>query len=102
GSRPLLTVDCRRFPVGPDDRLLDLGCGGGRHAYEAYRRGAAVVAFDTDHGELCQVGGMTVAMAAAGGVPPPARARPGGGAAAATPRGGGPAARGVAAAPATG
>jgi len=39
----VLTVDFRRFPVRPGHRVLDLGCGGGRHAYEAYRRGADVV-----------------------------------------------------------
>jgi SAM-dependent methyltransferase len=68
-------VDFRRFPVGPGNRLLDLGCGAGRHAFEAYRRGADVVAFDADHGELCQVSTMTVAMAEAGEAPPGARAR---------------------------
>ncbi|MGE5132090.1 MAG: class I SAM-dependent methyltransferase [Gemmatimonadota bacterium] len=70
----MLTVDFRRFPVGPGDRLLDLGCGGGRHAFEAYRRGAEVVAFDAAHGELTQVASLTAAMAEAGEVPPAARA----------------------------
>ena len=65
-------MDFRRFPVGPGDRVLDLGCGGGRHAFEAYRRGATVVPFDTDHGELCQVSGMIAAMKAAGEAPAPA------------------------------
>jgi SAM-dependent methyltransferase len=60
--------------VGPGDRVLDLGCGGGRHAFEVYRRGASVIAFDHDHGELRQVGGMTAAMAEAGEAGPPARA----------------------------
>ena len=68
-------MDFRRFPVGPGDRLLDLGCGAGRHAFEAYRRGADVVAFDADHGELCQVSVMTAAMTEAGEAPPGARAR---------------------------
>jgi len=72
-------VDFARFPVQPGDRVLDIGCGGGRHAFEAYRRGGDVVAFDTDHGELRQVGGMTAAMLAAGEVPPSAHARPVGG-----------------------
>ena len=41
-----------RFPVRPGHRVLDLGCGGGRHAFELYRRGADVVAFDLDPAEL--------------------------------------------------
>ena len=48
----MLTVDFRSFPVGPGDRVLDLGCGGGRHAYEALRRGAHVVPLDTSQAEL--------------------------------------------------
>ncbi|MBO0776094.1 MAG: SAM-dependent methyltransferase, partial [Actinobacteria bacterium] len=70
----MLTVDFRRFPVGPGNRVLDLGCGAGRHAFEAYRRGGDVVAFDAGHGELRQVAGLTAAMALAGEAPPPARA----------------------------
>ena len=54
----MLTVDFRRFPVGEGDRVLDMGCGGGRHAFEAYRKGARVVAFDHDTGELPPVAGM--------------------------------------------
>jgi SAM-dependent methyltransferase len=65
----VLTVDFRRFPVGPGDKVLDLGCGAGRHAFEALRRGARVVALDTDGGELRQVAGMFAAMSEAGQVP---------------------------------
>ena len=36
----MLTVDFDQFPVGPGDRVLDMGCGGGRHAFALYRRGA--------------------------------------------------------------
>ena len=72
----MLTVDFRRFPVGPGDRLLDLGSGGGRHAYEAYRRGAEVVACDTDQGELWSVAAMAAAMREAGEAPATAHARP--------------------------
>ena len=80
-------MDFRHFPVGPGDRVLDLGCGGGRHAFEVYRRGGDVVAFDADHGELRQVSGMTAAMLAGGEVPPGAHARSVGGDATAMPFG---------------
>jgi SAM-dependent methyltransferase len=59
----VLTVDFDRFPVGPGDRVLDMGCGGGRHAFALYRRGADVVAFDMDAAELKDVAGMFQAMA---------------------------------------
>jgi ubiquinone/menaquinone biosynthesis C-methylase UbiE len=65
----MLTVDFDQFPVTPGDRVLDLGCGGGRHAFELYRRGANVVAFDLDHDELAEVARMFRAMAAAGEAP---------------------------------
>jgi SAM-dependent methyltransferase len=65
----LLTVDFTKFPVRPGDRLLDLGCGGGRHAFEAYRRGARVVAADLNVAELPAVTSMFGAMQAAGEAP---------------------------------
>ncbi len=71
----MLTVDFRRLPVGPGHRVLDLGCGGGRHAFEVLRRGADVVAFDQDPAELENVAAMFVAMDKAGEVPPGATGR---------------------------
>jgi ubiquinone/menaquinone biosynthesis C-methylase UbiE len=66
----VLTVDFDRLPVGPGTRVLDLGCGGGRHAFEVLRRGADVVAFDMDQSELDTVAAMFAAMDKAGEVPP--------------------------------
>lgn len=72
----MLTVDLdRRLPVRPGDRVLDLGCGGGRHAFELYRRGAHVVALDQNADDLAAVDGMFKAMAAEGQVPDTATAK---------------------------
>ena len=59
----MLTVRYGRLELAAGDRLLDLGCGGGRHAFEAARRGARVVALDTDLGELAEVRALFAAMA---------------------------------------
>lgn len=48
----MLTVDYQRLGVRAGDRLLDLGCGAGRHAFEAMRLGADVTAVDLDETEL--------------------------------------------------
>ena len=47
----MLTVDFDRLGLRRGERVLDLGCGGGRHAFECLRRGAVVVALDADPGE---------------------------------------------------
>jgi SAM-dependent methyltransferase len=70
----LLTVDFAQFPIGPGDRVLDLGCGAGRHAFEAYRRGARVIAADLDLKELAPVSDMFAAMKEEGETRPPAQA----------------------------
>jgi SAM-dependent methyltransferase len=70
----LLTVDFTKFPINAGDRVLDLGCGAGRHAFEAYRRGARVVAADLDLAELPPVGAMFAAMRTEGETAPPAGA----------------------------
>lgn len=67
----MLTVDFDRLRLASGDRLLDMGCGGGRHAFAAARRGARVVALDADAGELKGVRDMLVAMEEEGEVPAP-------------------------------
>ncbi|HXW77917.1 MAG TPA: class I SAM-dependent methyltransferase [Acidimicrobiales bacterium] len=44
----MLTVRYDWLGPRPGERLLDFGCGGGRHAFEAMRRGAVVTALDAD------------------------------------------------------
>ena len=65
----MLTVDYDRLGVGPGDRVLDLGCGFGRHAFEAARRGASVVALDAGPDEVAQVRGTFAAMIEMGEIP---------------------------------
>ena len=62
----MLTVRYDWLGLRPGDRLLDLGCGAGRHAFEAARRGARVVAFDADPAELKDVAALLSAMAESG------------------------------------
>ena len=71
----MLTVDLDRLPVGPGDRVLDMGCGGGRHAFALYRRGADVTALDRSAGDLVDVEAVFGAMREAGEAPAGARAR---------------------------
>jgi SAM-dependent methyltransferase len=69
GRRAVLTIDFGRFPIHAGERVLDLGCGFGRHAFEAYRRGAHVVAVDRSADEVGQVMSMFRAMDSAGEAP---------------------------------
>jgi len=70
----MLTVDFDRLGLRPGERVLDLGCGAGRHAFEMYRRGADVIAFDQDADELAGVRDLFAAMRDAGEVPDGAEA----------------------------
>jgi SAM-dependent methyltransferase len=65
----MLTVDFERLDLRDRQRLLDLGCGGGRHAFEAMRRGAVVVALDADAAELKDASAVAGGMVDAGELP---------------------------------
>lgn len=71
----MLTVDYNRLGIGPGTRVIDVGCGLGRHSYEAYRRGADVIAFDQNAEELAEVDTMLQAMGAEGEAPASAKAQ---------------------------
>ena len=71
----MLTVDFDRLGVGPGTRLIDVGAGAGRHSFEAYRRGANVIAFDQDAEELAAVDTLLQAMGEAGEAPASAKAQ---------------------------
>ncbi len=60
----MLTVRYEKLGVQPGDRLLDLGAGAGRHAFEAMRRGALVTALDADQAEVKDVSWMMKGLSA--------------------------------------
>jgi SAM-dependent methyltransferase len=66
----MLTADYDRLGLRAGDRLLDLGCGFGRHAFEALRRGARVVACDMAVPELVETREVFGAMQDGGESPP--------------------------------
>jgi SAM-dependent methyltransferase len=65
----VLTVDYDLLDVRPGMTLLDLGCGEGRHAFEAYRRGATVLAVDWGQHEVATTTEWLGAITAAGEAP---------------------------------
>ena len=69
----MLTVDYDRLDLRPGMTVLDLGCGEGRHAFEAYRRGASVVAVDWGQAEVETTKQWLGAIAEAGEAPVKAR-----------------------------
>jgi SAM-dependent methyltransferase len=62
----VLTADYEHLGLEPGERLLDLGCGFGRHAYAGARRQAQVVALDAGADEVDGVAATFGAMAEAG------------------------------------
>jgi ubiquinone/menaquinone biosynthesis C-methylase UbiE len=66
----MLTVDFDRLGLKPQQRVLDLGCGSGRHTFELLRRGAQAVACDIAEAELATVKDWCVAMREAGDIAP--------------------------------
>ncbi len=70
----MLTVEFDLLDVGAGHRVLDLGCGTGRHTYAALERGAEVVAVDLDRSLLSEVAEMAAAIVGSDGVPDTAAA----------------------------
>ena len=64
----MLTVDYGRLDVSAGECLLDLGCGFGRHSYEALKRDTEVVACDLARPEVEQVRDLARLLVASGEV----------------------------------
>ena len=62
----MLTFDFDKLGIERGHRLLDLGCGAGRHTFEALKRGAQVVSADLDDVVLKDVAGMVAALRSEG------------------------------------
>ena len=62
----MLTANYDILGLTSGDKFLDLGCGFGRHAFEAARRGANVVALDAGREEVEGVAATFAAMVQAG------------------------------------
>jgi len=58
----MLTIRFDRLDLRPDDRVLDVGSGFGRHVYEFARRGADVVALDYAEDEVVETRATLGAM----------------------------------------
>lgn len=65
----MLTVDFDRWRARPGEWLLDLGCGAGRHSFEALKRGFNVVSVDLEARGLAEIVSMTGAMRREGETP---------------------------------
>ncbi len=65
----MLTVDYDLLGLHAGDLVLDMGAGAGRHSFECFRRGAALVALDRGFDELPPVRELLGAMIAEGEAP---------------------------------
>ena len=65
----MLTLEFERLGTRPGDVVLDLGCGNGRHTFEALKRGAHVIAADLKPEVLTHVTEWVTAMYSQGEVP---------------------------------
>ena len=65
----MLTIRFDRLGMRPDDRVLDVGAGFGRHVFECARRGARVVALDYAADEVVQTTATLGGMIDAGDIP---------------------------------
>jgi SAM-dependent methyltransferase len=65
----VLTIDFAKFPISKGEKVLDMGCGFGRHAFALLKQGADVVALDYSLDEVAEVNKWIAAMQLAGEVP---------------------------------
>jgi SAM-dependent methyltransferase len=72
----MLTVRYETLRLSNGETLLDLGCGAGRHTFEAMKRGARVVAADLDGAALKDVKAWAEAMIETEDLPEGAGASP--------------------------
>ncbi|OBB03666.1 methyltransferase [Mycobacteriaceae bacterium 1482268.1] len=70
----MLTVNYDRLGVRAGTKVIDVGCGAGRHSFEAFRRGADVIAFDQNASDLNDVDEILQAMKDQGEAPASATA----------------------------
>lgn len=69
----MLTLDFDRLGLRPGDKVLDIGCGFGRHSYEVVRRGGHAVAADLSDTELKDVLATFAAMSGSEELPATSR-----------------------------